>query len=86
MPYIKKEDRLFTVDAISPSKPGELNYFLSIIVDRYLVDKSAPSYTSYNEVIGVLECMKMELYRRFIAKYEDEKLAANGEVFFHDKQ
>ncbi len=39
------------------------------------------SYTTYNEVVGVLECVKQEIYRRVIGPYENEKKHANGDVF-----
>ena len=41
----------------------------------------APNYALYNAVIGVLECAKMELYRRQISPYEDRKIAENGDVY-----
>lgn len=31
-------------------------------------------------VLGMLECCKMELYRRHVAPYEDEKIIENGDV------
>jgi len=34
-----------------------------------------------NEVIGVLECAKLELYRRVAAPYEERKRIENGEVY-----
>jgi hypothetical protein len=34
-----------------------------------------------NEAIGVLECAKLELYRRVAAPYEDEKIAESGDVY-----
>ena len=37
-------------------------------------------YDKINEAIGVLECCKLELYRRLAAPYENEKIADNGEV------
>ena len=83
MPYIKQEDRKRLVQ-IQPKNCGELNYVLSEIVDQYLTDHGGAKYRNYNDVIGVIECMKLELYRRFVGPYEDEKLAENGEVFFHD--
>lgn len=42
---------------------------------------TANNYKDYNEVIGVLECVKQELYRRLIAPYEDKKKDENGDVF-----
>lgn len=38
-------------------------------------------YAHYNEAMGVLECVKQEIYRRLIAPYEQEKCKANGDVF-----
>ena len=42
-----------------------------------------PMYSNYadiNSAIGVLECAKLELYRRQAAPYEDKKIEENGEV------
>jgi hypothetical protein len=77
MPYVKQEDR---DDALIPLRPGELNYKISTILDGYIRD-SGLSYTTLNEIIGVLECAKMELYRRVAVPYEDVKLWNNGEVY-----
>jgi len=44
------------------------------------------SYAELNEVIGVLECAKQELYRRVVAPYEDGKAKINGDVYPRDKQ
>jgi hypothetical protein len=81
MPYISKELRacydemLRFGDALTP---GELNYIITKIV---LSQVKKPSYTKYNELIGVLECVKQELYRRAVASYEDRKKEENGDVF-----
>ncbi len=82
MPYILQKHRFKMMDGRTP--PGELSYKLAALVDKYLAEKGGPSYGNYNDVIGVLECLKLEIYRRFAGPYEDEKLAQNGEVFFHD--
>ncbi len=60
--------------------PGNLNYCLATMVDGYINAKGV-SYGTYNDVVGVLECLKMELYRRFVGPYEDKKLKENGDVF-----
>ena len=78
MPYIKQIDRLQAKDF--PTNSGELNYAITCKINRFLKQKPK-SYTSYNEAIGVLECAKMELYRRMIAKYEDKKIIENGDVY-----
>lgn len=59
--------------------PGELNFQLAVIVDAYLM--RGVNYQAINDVIGVLECLKQEVYRRVAAPYEDRKIETNGEVF-----
>jgi hypothetical protein len=46
-----------------------------------LKNKKTLNYSDYNEIIGVLECAKMEFYRRLAAPYEDSKIIVNGDVF-----
>ena len=91
MPYIKKQRRkdLWEEGIVGePGNAGELNYLItSVILDylhnkRVLTDKKMfNNYTDYNEVMGVLECCKQELYRKVISKYEDKKERENGDVF-----
>jgi len=38
-------------------------------------------YDDYNTLIGVLENIKLELYRRKIIPYEDIKIKENGDVY-----
>ena len=47
-----------------------------------LNDDERISYSRINELIGVLECAKIELYRRIAAPYEDDKSRINGDVYF----
>ena len=53
---------------------------ISSLIDEYL-HEYGKNYTNINEVIGVLECAKLELYRRVAAPYEDEKIEQNGDVY-----
>lgn len=80
MPYIKQEDRLAVPDMI-PETPGELNYLFTKLILEYIDERGGMSYTVVNEVVGVLECAKLELYRRLAAPYEDEKIELNGDVY-----
>ena len=81
MPYIEPQDRLHILaDEKSISSPGELNYFISTLVNWYISEKGK-NYSTLNEVVGVLECAKLELYRRNIAPYEDIKIEQNGDVY-----
>ena len=81
MPYINPEDRLHILaDEKSISTSGELNYFISTLINWYINEKGK-NYATLNEVIGVLECAKLELYRRVAAPYEDSKIQMNGDVY-----
>jgi len=57
---------------------GELNYLISSIVWK-LFD-TAPSYTLGNNLVGMLECVKQEFYRRKLAELEDRKIKENGDI------
>jgi hypothetical protein len=84
MPYIKKEDRSKFQVAINHiprlKTTGDLNYLITQVCVMYL-DDVGEKYQTYNDIIGALECCKMELYRRKIAQYEDKKIKENGEVY-----
>jgi len=82
MPYIKKDarQRLGAVGAYEPPRnAGELNYCLTFMVNDFLGD--VPNYQKINEAIGVLECAKLEAYRRVAVPYEKEKIKENGDVY-----
>jgi len=87
MPYIKMEDRpkyeksLKELIGILKSQPvesidGELNY----IITRILKESYPLRYFNLNRAVGVLECCKLEFYRRVAAPYEDTKIEQNGDV------
>lgn len=87
MPYIKMEDRpkyeeaLGELIGILKSQPveridGELNY----IITRILKESYPLRYFNLNRAMGVLECCKLEFYRRVAAPYEDIKIEENGDV------
>lgn len=78
MPYIADETRK-ALTVRSAEVAGELNYLLTMKCIAFLGDK--PNYAKFNELIGALECCKLEMYRRMIAPYEDDKRDSNGEVY-----
>jgi hypothetical protein len=81
MPYIKQEDRaLLATPAQQATVPGELNYLFTGLIKRY-IKRKGESYQTYNDVIGALECCKLEVYRRLVSRYEEYKIAENGDVF-----
>jgi hypothetical protein len=81
MPYIKQKAReeLLLNPARAIANPGELNFIFTHVINDYL-SHNGRSYEDYNDVIGALECCKLELYRRRVAPYEDLKIKENGDV------
>ena len=63
----------------SPLTEGDLNYALTKLCLKYMAGST--SYKLINEVIGALECCKLEFYRRKASPYEDQKISSNGDVF-----
>ena len=80
MPYTSRESRDRVNRTLTPETPGELNYLITMFVDRYVAAVGL-RYATINEAIGVLECAKLELYRRVAAPYENVKMAKNGDVY-----
>lgn len=80
MPYIEPKDRAgIDYGTDFPQNCGELNYFITKILHRYIIEHSL-RYSTVNEVIGVLECAKLEVYRQIVSPYEDNKKKLNGPV------
>lgn len=54
-------------------------------VMNYVITKLLrPSELSYNRIVavlGTLEAVKLEFYRRLAAPYEDHKIKKNGDVY-----
>jgi len=79
MPYITEYDRARLDPRCEPENVGELNYVITKLVDKFLGENFR--YSDINDAIGVLECAKLELYRRLAAPYEDHKKEENGDVY-----
>lgn len=87
MPYIKPERRDWLDEIASEvgdffgndesASVGDLNYLFT----KILLATEPSSYADYNGLIGMLECCKLELYRRAVAPYEDKKNNENGDVY-----
>jgi len=84
MPYIIEDDRI-ELRAMAESlgkiaeTEGDMNYCLTVLVHSWLKAQGV-RYENINAIIGVLECAKLELYRRVAAPYEDEKIVENGDI------
>jgi hypothetical protein len=82
MPYIEKDRRIDLDEGEAPQTEGELNYAITQLCLDYLFDLNPdPGYADYNKIIGVLEGVKLEFYRREVANYEDKKIEENGDVY-----
>lgn len=93
MPYIPQENRIIIDDKIKniidhvcleDIKIGEINYIITTLLNAYITQKHEKSQFNYdvcNNLIGVLECAKQELYRRVIVGYENFKIEQNGDVY-----
>ena len=87
MPYIVPERRqkfdkhiraLFEELEINKFHPGDINYcFSQIIWGIFFLDSS---YNTANELLGILEAVKLEFYRRRVAVLEDSKIKSNGDL------
>ena len=84
MPYIDQDGRPAIdeqLDGLPTMSAGELNYAITRMVARFVEQRGGLRYANLNEAIGVLECAKLELYRRVAAPYEDRKAAENGDAY-----
>lgn len=57
---------------------GNINY---IITKLLVLAYGKTSYRDINDIVGVLECCKLEFYRRRAAQYESQKAHDNGDVY-----
>ena len=84
MPYIPQEDRRY-LDPYVPrhfSSAGELNYFITKCVLHYIRQSGlGVRYHMIATVMGVLENVKQEFYRRVAVPYEESKKELHGDVY-----
>ena len=83
MPYIKRERRKILDPLIHDllktiGGSGEVNYVFSKILYKLY---SHGGYSLLNDAVGILECTKLEFYRRVIVPYEIQKIKENGDVY-----
>lgn len=86
MPYIDKKQRDVCDSLLKElldkicykTKTGILNYIITKILLKAV--GQTPTYSRYNELIGTLECVKMEFYRRVVVPYENKKIKENSDI------
>ena len=95
MPYINKENREnldksidelidnVIVDELEHASglPGILNYTITrLVLGTYEKTYEKLRYAHINNIIGILECAKLEMYRRVAGPYEDIVSIKNGDL------
>jgi hypothetical protein len=81
MPYLNQGIRESLDQGRKALKPAELNYQFSQLIRSYIAMKNGLSYNTLNDIIGALECQKLELYRRLAGPYEQDKCNQNGDCY-----
>lgn len=88
MPYITRKDRKQYQEILSSlaemipqdrmQRPGHMNYIVSLLIEK--VYGKEMRYADHNEVMGFLNCIALEFYRRKTAPYEDLKITEEGDL------
>jgi len=93
MPYITQRKRAeldesiqLLANDINAMKLGEDNNTegnMNYAITKLLISVYGPNwrYRHINDVVGVLECAKLEFYRRAAAPYETQKSFEEGDVY-----
>ena len=82
MPYIKQQLKFNADEVVEKMREngiiadGDLNYILFKYCKKYI----KPSYNNYKNYIGELHQCIVEIERRILAPYEDEKIKENGDI------
>ena len=94
MPYIKQDKRDvldahidnlhralvdLELDDSNNNTEGNLNYTITRLI-KLVYGNQTTSYRDVNDVIGMLECVQLEYYRKLAGPYEDVKESENGAV------
>jgi len=80
MPYIPNEIKADLIKNLTPQNPGELNFLITHLLQRYLNVKGL-SYSVICEISGALGNANDEFYARVARPYEEEKMKSNGDVY-----
>lgn len=80
MPYLTPERKAKVLELGEFNQPGDLTFLLTDLCLEYLL-RNEIKYRVLNDIIGALECTKLEFYRRVVSSYEDKKKEENGDVY-----
>ena len=81
MLYIRQEEREKVLNyVVEPfdMTPGQHTFLVTELVNAWLGDN--PDYSTYERILGRLELIKLEVWRRRVVPYEDQKRNENGDL------
>jgi hypothetical protein len=85
VPYLTPVRKRALDEGQPPISAGDLTYVLTRTCVAFLrpwgKTRRRPRYADYALVLGCLVATILELYRRRIGPYEDERLDENGDVY-----
>ena len=84
MPYISQHARSLLKAGRQPETLGELNYVITSLCLDWLSEFEG-GYGTYAAIVGMLETVKLELYRRAVVPYEEAKIQENGDVYLDNE-
>jgi len=58
---------------------GHLNFLNFFLVKKW-IKKNGQKYWIFSLFVGTLVCCVLEIYRRLVAPYEEEKIKSSGDV------
>ena len=68
------------VEILKTLPPEEIDGELNYVITKILKEIYPLRYFQINKAVGVLECVKLEYYRRVAAPYEDLKIKETGDI------
>lgn len=89
MPYIIQDQREFLEERLKeicelvedlPLGSGDIVYIITKILLSHLKKKEI-CFENLSDIIKILECAKMEYYRRVMVPYEESKIKERGDVY-----
>jgi hypothetical protein len=81
--YIREETQQALIEGRIPADAEELSYFLMMCILNYLEGnkKDEKNIANHLEILGVLEMLKIEFYRRFSTPVQEAKIINTGDIF-----
>lgn len=85
MPYVKAATRVVLEEnglerlALLHLEAGDVAYCIWRLLARF-VALNKVSFKTYASVLGILEAVKLEMYRAVVGPYEITKMIENGDV------